>query len=131
MYDVARMNAYADVNLLSWFFVCIISPELGLNLLRALHSVDDGRKIDQKRVTDSFDDLAVMLNNCLLNYPVMGLQQPQHAGFVAAHLAAKADDVRKHDRRQPPSLRARYVAGVVLHGCGLFCWRCLAVNCAG
>ena len=28
----------------------------------------------------------------------MEVQQPQHTGFIRAHLAAKADDVGEHDR---------------------------------
>ena len=34
----------------------------------------------------------------------MHVQQPQHAGFIAPHLAAKADDVGEHDGRQLPGL---------------------------
>jgi hypothetical protein len=43
----------------------------------------------------------------VLNDLVVNFQQPQHAGFVAAHLAAEAHDVREHDRRQTASLDLR------------------------
>ena len=99
-----------------------------LNLLGALHGVDDGGKVDQEGIADSLDDRAVMRSYGLLNNLIMDVQQPQHAGFIGSHLAAKADDVGEHDRRQPPSLRVHRAAGVVLHRSGLFCWRCLAVN---
>ena len=58
----------------------------------------------------------------------MDVQQPQHAGFVAAHLAAKADDVGEHDRGQSPIFSMHSAAGVVIHRYGLFGWRCLTVN---
>ena len=64
----------------------------------------------------------------LLNDLVMDVQQSHRAGFVGTHLAAKADDVGKHDRRQPPILSVHRAAGVILHRSGLFCWCCLAVN---
>ena len=72
--------------------------ELGLNLLGALHGMDDGGKVHQEGITDGFDDVAVMLSHGLLDDLVMDVQQPQHAGFIRAHLAAKADDVGEHDR---------------------------------
>lgn len=59
----------------------------------------------------------------------MHIQQPQHARFIAAHLATKTDDIGEHDRRQPSLLRRSRAVGRFLHGGGLFCWRCLAVNC--
>ena len=95
-----EMNADADVNLFGFLFLGVVRPQLGLNLLGALHGVDDGRKVHQEGITDGFDDLAVMGTHRLLNELIMDVQQPQHAGFVRAHLAAKADDVGEHDRRE-------------------------------
>jgi hypothetical protein len=37
-------------------------------------------------------------------------------GFIDTHLLAKADDVGKHDRRQPPLFGMHRDPGVVLHG---------------
>jgi len=98
------MDPDADVNLLSRLFVCIVGAELGVNLLGALHSVDHGGRVHQKGIANRLDDRAVMLGNCLLNDVVMDLQQPQRAGFIAAHVTAKADDVGEHDRGQPSIL---------------------------
>ena len=123
-----RVDADADVNLFGAFLLGVVSAELGLNLLRALHGVDDGREVHQKGIADGFDDRAVMVSYGLLNEVIMDVEQAQHAGFVAAHLAAKADDVGEHDRREPPILRVHRAAGVFLHGYGLFCWCCLTVN---
>jgi hypothetical protein len=69
-----------------------------VDLLGALHSMHHGRKIDQERILNGFDDVPVMLHDGVLDEPVMHLQQPQHAGFVSAHLTAEAHDVREHDR---------------------------------
>ena len=66
--------------------------------------MDDRREVDQEGITNGFDDMAVMFSHCLLDNLVMHFQQPQHAGFVRAHLAAEADDVGEHDRRQPAGL---------------------------
>ncbi len=99
-----------------------------LPLLGTLRGVDHGGKVYQKSVAHSLDDRPVVDNSRLLNDLVMRIQQVQRAGFIAAHLAAKADDVGKHDRRQPPILGVHCAAGVVLHRQGLFCWRCVAVN---
>ena len=55
---------------------------------------------------------AVMLRNRLLDDLIMNIQQPQHTGFIAAHLTAKADDVGEHDRGESPilsrALQCRY-----------------------
>jgi len=45
-----------------------------------------------------------MLSDSLLDDLVVCLQQPQHAGFVAAHLAAEADHIGEHDRGQTAGL---------------------------
>ena len=95
-----RVNADADVNLLGCLFLGVVSAELGLNLLGALHGMDDGGKVHQEGIADGFDDRAVMRSHRLLDELIMDVQQPQRAGFIAAHLAAKADDVGEHDRRQ-------------------------------
>ena len=128
MDNVTQVNADADVNLLGWFLVYVVSAELGVNLLGTLHGMDDGREVYEEGIPDRFDDGTMMLAHSLLDQPIMHVEQPQRAGLVAAHLAAKADDVGKHDRRQPPSLRVRRAVGVVLHRYRLFCWRYLAVN---
>jgi hypothetical protein len=94
------MDANADVDLLSFFLVRVVNPELSLNLLGALDSVDDGGEVYQEGVTDGLDDLSLVLSDSLSDKLVMDFQQPQGAGFVAAHLAAKADDVSEHDRGQ-------------------------------
>ena len=36
----------------------------------------------------------------LLDELVVHIEQPQHAGFIRAHLVAKTHDVGEHDRRQ-------------------------------
>jgi hypothetical protein len=46
----------------------------------------------------------MVLGHGLLHELVMDFQQPQHAGFVGAHLAAKAHHVGKHDGVQLTSL---------------------------
>jgi hypothetical protein len=56
-----------------------------------------------------------MFSDSLLDDPVMHLQQPQGAGFIAAHLAAEADDVGEHDGGQAPSLGLNCAAGVFFH----------------
>jgi hypothetical protein len=122
------MNADAEVKLFLLGFLGIVRPQLPLNLLGALHSVDNGGKVGEECVTDGFDDYAVMFTHRLLDELIMDVQQPQHTGFISAHLAAEADDVRKHDRGQPPMLHVRRAVGVVLHRYRLFCWRCQAVN---
>jgi hypothetical protein len=57
-----------------------------------------GGKVHQEGITNRFDDCAVMVSDRLVDYLIVNIQQPQHAGFVAAHLTAEADDVGKHDR---------------------------------
>src|SRR6266850_5942409 len=91
------MNADADVDLLSFILLRVMSTKLGLNVLRALHGMDYGGEVHQEGIADSFDDRAVMLSHRLLDELIMDVQQPQHARFVGAHLAAKANDVGEHD----------------------------------
>jgi hypothetical protein len=40
----------------------------------------------------------MIFGHCLLDELIMEIKQPQHAGFIAAHLTAKARDVGEHDR---------------------------------
>jgi hypothetical protein len=89
--------------------------ELGLDLLRALHGVDDRRKVHQKGVSHGFNDRAVMGGYGLLNHAIVDVEQAEHAGFVGPHLAAKADDVGEHDRRQSAIFLRRRATGVILH----------------
>ncbi len=95
------MNADADVNLFGFLFLGVVRPQLRLNLLRALHGMHDGGKVHQEGIADGLDDRGhdAQLTACWMSL-IMDIQQPQHAGFVAAHLAAKADDVGEHDRGQ-------------------------------
>jgi hypothetical protein len=94
------VDANADMDLLGFFLVAIVSTELRLNLLGTLYGVDHGGKVHQKGVTDGFDDNTMMLSHCLPNDLVMNLQQPQRASFIVAHLATKAHDVGEHDSGQ-------------------------------
>ena len=61
--NIAQMNADADVNLFSLGFLGVVRPQLRLNLLGALHSMDHGGKVYQECVTDGFDDCAVMFSS--------------------------------------------------------------------
>src|SRR5262249_11085364 len=110
------MNANAYMDLLSCLLLGIVRTELRLNSLGALYSVDDGRKVYQERIVDRLDDVAVILSHRLLDDLVMSLQQPQHAGFISPHLAAKADDVGEHDRGQFAGLSGPCATGVRRHG---------------
>ena len=56
-----EMDADADVNLLGFLLLGVVRPELGLNLLGALHGMDDGGKVHQEGITNGFDDMAVMI----------------------------------------------------------------------
>src|SRR5262245_3657323 len=98
------MNADAEVNLFSWVLLSIVSTELCLNVLGALHGVNNGGKIYQEGIAHGLDDRAMMVNHCLLDKTIMDVQQPQHTSFIGAHLAAKAHDVGEHDRGQPSML---------------------------
>jgi len=111
---VTQVNADAHVNLFGLLFLGIVGLELGLNVLRTLHGVDDGGKLKQEAVTGSLNDVAVMCSYSLLDDLVMDGQYPQRAGFVATHLAAEADEVGEHDRGQPAGL-GRRLCRVLLH----------------
>jgi hypothetical protein len=115
------MDADAHVNLFGGSSLRIVRPEPRLNLLRTLDGVDGGGEIDQEAIAHRFDDLPVVIGHQLVDELVMGFQQLEGARLVAAHLAAKADDVGEHNCRQPLSLGLLCAAGVFLHRSGLFC----------
>jgi hypothetical protein len=92
------MNADTDVDLFAWVFLSVVGTKLGLNVLGALHGMHDGGEIHQECIAHRFDNRTMMLTHRLLNALIMYVEQPQHAGFVAAHLAAKAYHVGEHDR---------------------------------
>src|SRR2546425_12205459 len=94
------MNANTDVELALCFFVSVVSPELGLNLLGTLDSMHHRRKVHQKGIPDCLDYVAMTLSHGLLDELIMHLQQPQHTGFISTHLAAEAHHVGEHDRGQ-------------------------------
>jgi hypothetical protein len=98
LYDVAEMDADADMNLVGFFLCGVVCPQLRLNLLRTLHGMNHGRKIDQEGIPDSFDDPAVVFRDQLLDEGIVDFEQSQHPGFVCAHLTAESDHVREHDR---------------------------------
>jgi hypothetical protein len=50
--------------------------------------------------------MAVMFTHGLVEELIMDVEQPHHAGFIRAHLAAEANDVSEHNRGQPPSFRS-------------------------
>ncbi len=54
-------------------------------------------------------DDAVMVRHGMADELIMDIQQAQHAGFIAAHVAAEADDVGEHDRRQLADFMRRFV----------------------
>ena len=108
-----EMDADAHVNLFVLRSFGVVRFELGLDLLRALHGMDDRGKVHQEGIAHGFDDRAMMRSYCLLNNAIVDIEQPQHASFVDTHLAAKADDVGEHDRRQSPIFRRRRAAGVI------------------
>jgi hypothetical protein len=100
LHDVARVDADAQVQLLAGLFLSVVGFELLLDRLGALDSVDHGGEVHQKGVADGFDDVAMMRGDGLVDELVMVGQALEHAGFVSAHLTAKADDVGEHDRRE-------------------------------
>src|SRR5262249_9129300 len=110
---IPQMNPDADVNLLGFLLLGIVGTEVGLNVLRTLHGVHDGGKVDQEAIAHGFDDLAVVFCDRLLNQLVMHFQQPQHARFIGPHLAAEAYDVSEHNGRQATGL-ASYCTRTVL-----------------
>src|SRR5262245_26295405 len=106
------MDTNADVNLLAYLFLGVVSAELGMNALGTLHGMDHRREVHQEGIADGFDDMAVMLSDGLLDQLVVGVQQAQRTSFVAAHLAAEAHDVGEHDGNQATSLGRRWPAAV-------------------
>src|SRR5262245_22576203 len=110
------MDADTHVTLFSWTCRRMVGTELRQDLLGTLHVMYYRGEIHQERIAHGLDDLAMMLSHRLVDDLVMSFQQPQHAGFVAAHLTAKADDVREHDCRQPPSFSLPRTGTVLCHG---------------
>jgi hypothetical protein len=115
LYDIAQMDADPDMNLLRGFVLGVIGTELGLNTLGALHGVDHGRELDQEAIPCGLDGVAMMRAHRLVDDPVMRFQQAQHAGFIRAHLAAKADDIREHDGGQAAALASYGTRAVLGH----------------
>jgi hypothetical protein len=110
------MNADADVNLLCILLPVIVSPELRLKVLGALDRLHDRGKIDQEGIANGFNDRAMVRGYGLLDNLIVNIQQAQHTGFVAAHLAAEAHDVGEHNRGQPPMLCESRPGAVLWHG---------------
>jgi hypothetical protein len=90
--------------------------ELGLNLLGTLDRIYNRGEIDQERIPNGFDDVAVMGPHGLLDELIMDVQQAQHADFIAAHLTAEAHDVGEHDRGQASRLGGPRVRTALYHG---------------
>jgi hypothetical protein len=83
------MDADADMDLFVFGSLSVMGFELSLNLLCALHGVHDRREVHEKGIAHNLDDGAMMLTYRLLDEAIMDVQQPQHTGFVIAHLAAR------------------------------------------
>jgi hypothetical protein len=98
--NVAKMDANADLDLFGSIFRGVVGLELPLDVLGALHGMHDGGEVDEKGVTNRFDDLAVMCSDGLVDHVIMYVQQAQHACFIRAHLTAETDDIGEHDGRQ-------------------------------
>jgi len=84
------VNADTHVNLFGLVFFGVVRPQLGVNLLRTLHSVDDGGKVDQERIADGFDHVAVMGIHRLVDELIVDLKQSQHPGFICTDCLATA-----------------------------------------
>src|SRR4051794_35895547 len=98
------MNANADMNLFALVFLVIVTTELSLNVLGTLDGVDDRRKVHQEPIAHGLDDLAVMVSDRLVDDLIMDGEHFEHTGFIGPHQAAKADDVRKHNRGEATGL---------------------------
>jgi hypothetical protein len=61
------MNADAHMNLLGFLLLGITRLQLLLDLLGALHGMDDRGKVDQEGVPNCFDDMTVMDPHRLLD----------------------------------------------------------------
>jgi hypothetical protein len=110
LHDIAQMDADTDVNLLGYLFAGIVSTKLLLNELGTPHGMDYRRELYQKGITNSLNHVAVILGHGLPHELVMDFQQPQHAGFVSAHLATKAHYVGEHDGVQLAGLGRSHLA---------------------
>jgi hypothetical protein len=76
------MNADADVDLLGLFLLSVVHFELGLDLLRTLHSIHDRGEVHQERIADGFNDRAVVDSGGLLDDLIMQREQAQGAAFI-------------------------------------------------
>jgi hypothetical protein len=54
----------------------IVSPQLGLNVLGALHGVNDGGEVHQECVAHSLDNHTVMCNDRPVDNLIVNIQQP-------------------------------------------------------
>jgi len=70
------VDADAHVDLLGCLFLGVVSTELGMNVLGALHGVDYGGEVHQEGITDGLNDVAVILSHSLLDDLVVDGQQP-------------------------------------------------------
>ena len=97
LHDIARMDADAHMNLFSRVFLSVVGTELRQDLLGTLHGIYYRWEIHQEGIAHNLDDGAVVFTHRLVDGAIMHFEQPQHAGFITAHLAAKADDVGEHN----------------------------------
>ena len=114
--NITQMNADTDVNLFALLVRGVVCSQLGMNRLGALHGMDDRGELDQEGITNSFDNMAMMVTHSLLDEAVMDVKQPHRAGFVRTHLMAEADDISEHDRREPSSLGWSLLCQTLFHG---------------
>src|SRR5262249_52719239 len=64
---------------------------------------------------DGLDDVAMMRGYGVLDNLIMDGQPLEHAGFIAAHLAAKTHDIGEHDRSESARLSGSRVSAVLGH----------------
>ena len=65
------VDADTDVNLFVLLLLCVVRTELRLDTLGALHGVDYRGEVHQERITDGFNDVAVMLSHSLFDDLIM------------------------------------------------------------
>jgi hypothetical protein len=73
LYDVAQVDADAEVKLFGGRFVSIVGAKPGLDLLGTAHGIDDGRELDEEAIAGGLNDVAMMLRHRLLDDLVMDL----------------------------------------------------------
>src|SRR5262245_21137582 len=103
------------MDLLGAVLVRIVSAELGLNILGTLHCIDDRREVDQEAIAHRLDHMTMMVGYCLMDDLIMNCEHPQHTGFIAAHLMAKADNVGEHNSGQASGLASYCTRAVLGH----------------